>query len=75
MFDKDLGFMLQAAEGRRMDDAVAVALERRAKAGHPLLVKAAARLVGLAGERGKHMQGRSCCMRSHPLYSVLAANG
>ena len=56
VFDKDLGFMFQAAEGAGMDDAIAVTLKRRAKAGHPLDMQAATRLVGLAGERGKHME-------------------
>ena len=49
--DEDLGLVAQAAECLRVDDAVAVALERRAQAAFLLREIAAAALVGAHGER------------------------
>jgi hypothetical protein len=44
MGDEDLGLFLQAAEGGGVDDAVAVARERRAGAAFGLRMEPAARL-------------------------------
>ena len=49
MRDEDLRLVLQAAEGGGVDDAVAVALERRAGRALGLVLEAAARLRGIAG--------------------------
>ncbi len=46
VIDEDLGLVLQAAEGGGMDDAVAVALERRARRALRLGMKAAAARSG-----------------------------
>ena len=49
MRDEDLRLVLQATEGGGMDDAVAVALERRAGRAFGLVLEAAARLRRIAG--------------------------
>src|SRR5688572_29023603 len=49
MRHENLCLMLQAAEGGRMDDAVAVALERRAGRAFRFRVETAARLRRIAG--------------------------
>ena len=49
MRDEDLRLVLEPAEGGGMDDAVAVALERRAGRAFDLVAEAAARLRGIAG--------------------------
>ena len=47
VIDKDLGLVLQAAESSRMDDAVAVALERRAQIVLRLRIEPSAALFGM----------------------------
>ena len=54
VFDKDLSLVLQAAEGRGMDDPVPVALKRRAEGRHAFCMQAAAAGLGVAGVGGKH---------------------
>ena len=49
--DEDLGLVHEAAEGLRMDDPVAVALERRAQAAWAFLLRAPMGLVRADGER------------------------
>ena len=49
--DEDLGLVLQPAEGLRVDDAVAVALKRRAQAAFLLLERTAAGFVRAHGQR------------------------
>ena len=49
--DEDLGLALQPPERLRVDDPVAVALERRAQQARLLLARAPARLVRANGER------------------------
>ena len=53
--DEHLRLVLQPAEGGRMDDAVAVALERRARRALRLAIEAAARTrrIGGIGARGR----------------------
>src|SRR5665213_1446332 len=58
VIDEDLGLVLQTPEGRRMDDAVAVALERRATRAFWLLTESAAALVWHRGIRGKRRHNR-----------------
>lgn len=48
-----LGLVFEAAEGRRMDDAVAVALEFGARGGRRLGMAAAARVRGMGGVGGE----------------------
>ena len=60
VFDKDLRLMLETAKGRRMDDAVTVALKGRTKGRHAFGKEATARGIGLAGKRRKHGTARSC---------------
>ena len=50
--DEDLGLLLQPSESRGMDDAVAVAVEVRARAAARLLDLAAERLGGVLGIGG-----------------------
>ena len=61
--DEDLGLPLQPAERLRVDDPVAVALERRPDAARLLLALAAARRVRADGERRQ----RRLLQRSHAL--------
>src|SRR3546814_6589311 len=53
VIDEDLRLVLQAAEGGRVDDPVAVALERRAVGRLGFRHEPAARLVGAGGEGGR----------------------
>ena len=51
---KDLGLVLQPAEGARMDDAVAVALERVAVRMRRLRIAPSPGLLGLDRVTGEH---------------------
>ena len=53
LFDEHLGLVLEPAEGRRVDDPVAVALPGRAEGGQLLRVAAAAARLRAAGEGGE----------------------
>ena len=52
VIDEDLGLVFEAPEGRRMDDAVAVALKNRARRAFRFGIEAAAALPGRTGIRG-----------------------
>ena len=55
VMDEDLGLVLQAPEGRGMDDPVPVALENRAHGAlrlGPAAAAASVRPAGIGGERG-----------------------
>jgi hypothetical protein len=67
VIDENLRLVFQPAEGDRMDDAVAVALERRARRAFAVGVKAAARLVG---SRGVGRERRWKCKRAHAAFSA-----
>ena len=54
MFHEDLRLVLQAAEGRGMDDPVPVALKGRAEGRHAFGMQAATAGFGVAGIGGKH---------------------
>ena len=58
MGHENLGFLLQAAKGSRMDDAVPVALERRAGGRRGLLEIPAPALFKAGCERGSLFHGR-----------------
>src|SRR4051794_10636889 len=51
--DEDLRLVAEAPERLRVDDPVAVALERRAQSAILFVVRAGTRLVGANGERGQ----------------------
>ena len=66
MRDEDLRLVLQAAEGGGMDDAVAVALERRAGRAFRLVLEAAARLRRDRRHMARADGSRSRCRRASP---------
>jgi hypothetical protein len=69
--DEHLRLVGEAAEGGGMDDAVAVALERRARRRLRLGEEAAARGRGVGGERGAQRLG-SAALLEGLIYSGIA---
>jgi hypothetical protein len=53
VMQENLGLVLQAPEGRRMDDPVAIALEFRARRAWSGAEKSAPALLGIGGIGGK----------------------
>ena len=71
--DEDLRLVLEAAEGGGMDDAVAVALERRARRALRLRRSRRPRgLRGIAGIGARAADSRSRCRRSLPPFHAPA---
>src|SRR5690625_1291895 len=54
---KDLGLVLQLAEGASVDDPVPIALERRASRARRLLDQAASATIRMTCKRGKRLGG------------------